>query len=336
MQVETTEPKKAEATLYIDAISRALRDELRADPSVVLMGQDIAAYGGAFKITRGFVDEFGVGRIMNTPIAESGTIGIAVGAALLGQRPVVEMQFADFISCGYNQVVNVAAKMYYRTRHTVPMVIRLPAGGGVGAGAFHSQCMEAWFTHTAGLKVVAPAFAADAYVLLREAIRDPNPVLYFEHKYLYRRQQDEIPEPPEVGNGVEAGARVVREGQDVTLVSYGWMVHRSLEAAELLATEGVSVEVIDLRVLAPLDDATVLRSVRKTNKVAVVHEAQVTGGFGSEIAARIAEQAVDALDGPIRRIGFPDIPVPFHKDLEAAALPNPQKIVQEIRALVAW
>ncbi|MGE3165762.1 MAG: alpha-ketoacid dehydrogenase subunit beta [Planctomycetota bacterium] len=325
-----------ETTLYIDAISRALRDELRSDPSVLLMGQDIAAYGGAFKITRGFLDEFGDSRIMNTPIAESGTIGIAVGAALLGQRPVVEMQFADFISCGYNQVVNVAAKMYYRTQHAVPLVIRLPAGGGVGAGAFHSQCMEAWFTHTAGLKVVAPAFAIDAYTLLREAIRDPNPVIYLEHKYLYRRQQDVVPAAPPLASAVHAGARVIREGSDVTLVSYGWMVHRCQEAAERLAEDGISVEVIDLRVLAPLDDATVIESVRKTNKVAIVHEAQVTGGFGAEVAARIADQAIDCLDGPIRRLGFPDIPVPFHKELEAAVLPDAAKIMREVRALVAW
>lgn len=332
MQTETT----ATPTLYIDAITRALRDEMQSDPSVFLMGQDIAAYGGAFKITKGLSEEFGTDRVVNTPIAESGAIGMAVGAALLGRRPVVEMQFADFISCGHNQVVNVAAKMYFRTEHASPLVIRLPAGGGVGAGAFHSQCMEAWFVHTPGLKVVAPATPSDAYVLLREAIRDPNPVLYFEHKFLYRRQQEVIPENVTVGERVLPGARVVREGDDVTLVTYGWMVHRSLEAAAALEADGISCEVIDLRVLAPIDDETVMNSVRRTNRVAIVHEAPTTGGFGAEISARIAEQAVDALDAPICRIAYPDTPVPFHKGLEAASLPDASRIAEEVRALLAW
>ncbi|MEE8143052.1 MAG: transketolase C-terminal domain-containing protein, partial [Planctomycetota bacterium] len=233
--------------LYVDAISKALYDELEGDASVYLLGQDIASFGGAFKITRGFLEAFGPQRIVNTPIAESGTIGIAVGSALLGRRPIVEMQFADFISCGFNQVVNVAAKLFYRMERPVPLVIRLPGGGGVGAGAFHSQNVEAWFLHCPGLKVVAPATSGDAYSLLRSAIRDPNPVLFFEHKYLYRRERGDLPKNW-AAKTVNGEARVVRDGSDVSVISYGWMVHRSLQAAETLAEEGISVEVIDLRV----------------------------------------------------------------------------------------
>lgn len=331
-----TEAATDNVTNYVDAIHYALWDEMQADESVFLMGQDIAAYGGAFKITRGFLDEFGPKRVVNTPIAESGTIGMAVGAALLGQKPIIEMQFADFISCGHNQVVNVAAKMFYRTEHPVPLVIRLPAGGGVGAGAFHSQCMEAWFLHCPGLKVVAPATPTDAYDLLRQATQDPNPVLYFEHKYLYRRAQENLNRVAPATPRVQAEARVVREGEDVTLITYGWMLHRSLEAADQLEQQGISVEVIDLRVLAPLDEETILESVRRTNRVAIVHEAPRTSGFGAEISARIAEAAVDALDAPIRRITYPDTPVPFHKQLEAACLPDVSRIASEVEQLCAW
>jgi 2-oxoisovalerate dehydrogenase E1 component beta subunit len=339
-----------EAT-YLQAITLALREEMRRDPAVFLMGQDIAAFGGAFKGTVDFVEEFGEGRVINTPIAESATIGMAVGAALLGQRPVVEMQFADFVSCGFNQLVNVAAKMYYRMERPVPLVVRLPSGGGVGAGMFHSQCVEAWFLHVPGLKVVMPAFPHDAYELLRAAIRDPNPVLFFEHKYLYRR----VKGPLRLGNGdgvvlslahdvpssVSAGARIVRrghgsQGKTATVASYGWMLHRCLEAAELLAREGIETEVIDLRVLAPLDLDTVLDSVRRTGRFAVVHEAPLTGGFGGEVAARVAELGFEHLDAPPRRVAFPDTPVPFHKELEDASLPSPQRIADAVRELTTW
>lgn len=327
-----------EPVSYLDAISRALREEMRRDRSVVLLGQDIAEFGGAFKVTKGFLEEFGADRVVNTPIAESGAIGMAIGAALLGQRPVVEMQFADFVSCGFNQVVNVAAKMFWRTGRPVPLVIRLPTGGGAGAGAFHSQCVEAWFLHTPGLKVVAPAWPGDAYWLLKAAIRDPNPVLFFEHKYLYRR----VKEPLALGSADDGrrlplgSARIVREGVHMTAIAYGWMVHQTLAAAEKLKEEGLSVEVVDLRSLAPLDERTVLESVKKTGKALIVHEAPLTGGFGGELAARIGEKAFEHLDGPVRRIAYPDSPVPYHKDLESACLPSPERIAEEMRALGRW
>jgi len=320
---------------YIDAISAALRDAMRDDERVLLLGQDIADFGGAFTVTRGFLEEFGADRVINTPIAESGPVGIAVGAALLGRRPVIEMQFADFVSCGFNQLVNVAAKFFYRTERAVPIVVRLPSGGGVGAGPFHSQSIEAWFLHVPGLKVVAPAFADDAYRLLRAAIRDPNPVLYFEHKYLYRRVRGPLPSPSAGAFDLaQLPARLVREGEHATIVAYGWMVHRALAAAATLAGEGLSVEVIDLRVLCPLDTETILRSVRKTARVLIVHEATITGGFGAEIAARIADLAFDDLDAPVRRLAYPDTPIPFHRALEAKCLPDEASIAGAVRALV--
>jgi 2-oxoisovalerate dehydrogenase E1 component len=344
LETEAPRPARGEAeraeggaeVTYLDAIAAAMRDAMREDESVFLLGQDIAEFGGAFGVTRGFVEEFGRERVVNTPIAESGTIGIAAGAAVLGRRPVVEMQFADFVSCGFNQLVNVAAKFYYRTLRPLPLVVRLPAGGGVGAGAFHSQNVEAWFLHVAGLKVVAPAWPDDAYVLLREAIRDPNPVLYCEHKFLYRRLRGPIASKASLGKLVRAGARVVREGTDVSVIAYGWMVHRALEAAAALQSDGISAEVVDLRVLAPLDEETVLVSVRKTGRALVVHEAPLTGGFGGEVAARIAEKAFDHLDAPVRRLGYPDTPVPFHKALEEECLPDAEKIAAAARELSRW
>ena len=321
---------------YIDAIHHALGDAMRADDSVVLMGQDIAGHGGAFKITKGFSDEFGRDRVRNTPIAESGTIGIATGAALLGVRPVIEMQFADFITCGFNQTVNVAAKMFFRTERPVPLVIRFPGGGGMGAGAFHSQNIEAWFLHVPGLKVVAPAFVDDAYRLLRSAIEDPNPVLFFEHKFLYRRQKGLVDRSAPVPSRIDGRGVVRRDGTDLTILSYGWMTHRTLEAAEALAALGISAEVIDLPVLAPLGMDEILESVRKTSRAMVLHEATITGGFGGELSARIAEAAMDALDAPIRRVCYPDSPPPFHKGLEAVRIPDPDRIVATAREMLAW
>ena len=327
----------AEETSYLEAISLALGDALEEDPEVFLMGQDIAAFGGAFKVTRGLLEEFGPGRVLNTPIAEAGMIGIASGAALLGKRPVVEMQFSDFVSCGFNPLVNVAARFHYRTGLPVPLVIRLPSGGGVGAGPFHSQSLEATFLHVPGLKVVVPAWPEDAYSLLREAIRDPNPVLFFEHKYLYRRVKASLaPASIDIGAGVEAGARIVRPGDGVSVFTWGWMVHRAVAAAEALGEEGISVEVVDLRVLAPLDERTVMESVGRTGRALVVHEAQLTGGFGGEIAARIAEGAFEALDAPVRRLAYPDHPVPFNKELEAVCLPDEESIAASLRELAAW
>ena len=331
-----TAPEGATELSYVDAIHHALGDAMRADESVVLMGQDIAGHGGAFKITKGYVDEFGRDRVRNTPIAESGTIGIATGAALLGVRPVIEMQFADFITCGFNQTVNVAAKMFFRTEQPVPLVIRFPGGGGMGAGAFHSQNIEAWFLHVPGLKVVAPAFVEDAYRLLRAAINDPNPVLYFEHKFLYRRQKGIVDRSAEVPTRIEGRGVVRREGSDITVLSYGWMTHRTLEAAERLAEEGIELEVIDLPVLAPLEMDEIFASVRKTSRAMIVHEATITGGFGAELSARISEAVMDALDAPIQRVCYPDSPPPFHKGLEAARIPDPDRIIEVARKMRDW
>lgn len=321
-----------ESLTYLDAISAAMRDALRLDERVLLLGQDVAEYGGAFKATRGFLDEFGAQRIINTPICESGTIGAAVGLALLGFRPTVEMQFADFITCGFNQVVNVAAKMRWRTGYSAPIVIRCPYGGGVGAGAFHSQSNEAWFTHAPGLQIVAPSTPEDAYGLLRASLEAEEPVVYFEHKRLYRRVKGPVPRKlTPIGQ-----ARVLREGRHVTVVSYGWMVHLCLEAAELAAREGVSAELLDLRTLIPLDERALLASVRKTGKALIVHEAPLTGGFGAELAARLGERAFEHLDGPVRRLAYPDIPVAFHPALEAAALPDSGRIARAIVDLARW
>jgi 2-oxoisovalerate dehydrogenase E1 component len=316
---------------YVEAIHRALLDEMTADPTVVLMGQDIGVFEGAFRVTKGLHQRW-PDRVLDTPIAESGTIGVAVGASLLGYRPVVEMQFADFIACGFNQVVNVAAKLFYRWEVACPIVVRLPSGGGVSAGPFHSQNPEAWFAHVAGLKVVCPATVEDAYALLRSSIQDPNPVLFFEHKYLYRRikaQTSLRQEPSELGV-----ARVVRSGSDVTLIGYGASLWTCVEAAKALAAQGVQAEVIDLRTLVPLDEETLLESARKTSRVIIVHEAQETGGFGGEIAARIADRAFFWLDAPVRRVAYPDRPVPYAKALEAELLPDSERVVREALEII--
>ncbi|MEM7582515.1 MAG: dehydrogenase E1 component subunit alpha/beta [Acidobacteriota bacterium] len=318
---------------YVEGIHQALREELERDDQVVLMGQDIAAFEGAFRITRGLWKRWPE-RVLDTPIAESGTLGIAAGAALLGYRPVIEMQFGDFISCGFNQMVNVIAKFFYRWQVPCPLVVRLPAGGGVGAGPFHSQNPEAWFAHVAGLKVVCPATAEDAKALLKAAIRDPNPVVFCEHKFLYRRIKAILPEADEVA---ELGVAAVRRpGVDLTMVGYGAAVWTCLEAAETLAEEGFDVEVIDLRTLVPLDEATVLASVRRTGRALVVHEAQETAGFGGEIAARVADQAFAWLDAPVKRVAYPDRAVPFAKKLEQELLPSTDKVLAAARELLTF
>ena len=309
---------------YLDAISQALREEMRRDPSVILLGEDIAAFGGAFKITRGFLEEFGSARVIDTPIAESGFVGAACAAAIEGFRPVVEFQFADFIACAFDQIVNFAAKTYYRWGIPVPVVFRAPSGGGFRGGPFHSQNPEAWFTHVPGLKVVQPSTPYDAKGLLKAAIRDNNPVIYFEHKHLYRRIREDVPDEDFV---VPLGlADVKRDGSDLTIVTYGAMVHESLTVAERLATEGAECEVIDLRSLCPLDKETFLASVRKTSRALVVYEAHLTGGFGAEVAAIIAQEAFDVLDAPVTRVASLDVPVPFAPLLEDAVLPNAAKI----------
>ncbi|HUF97931.1 MAG TPA: dehydrogenase E1 component subunit alpha/beta [Ilumatobacter sp.] len=307
-------------TRYLDAITDAMRTAMRDDPSVVLLGQDIAEYGGAFKATVGFVEEFGRERVRNTPIIESGAIGAAIGLALDGFRPIVELQFGDFISCGFNQIVNQLATTHYRWGAALPVVIRAPIGGGTGAGPFHSQNIEGWFGNVAGLKVVAPSTAADARGLLLEAIDDDAPVLYLEHKRLYRTVSDPVPSgwvTVPIGS-----ARIVRPGRHATVVTYGGTVQVAVDTADQLARDGVDVEVIDLRSLVPWDVDTVVDSVTRTSRCLVLHEAPVTGGFGGEIAATVSERAFYALDAPVRRLGALDTPIPFAKQLEELHLPN--------------
>ncbi len=335
---DRTSPRAAgDTTTYVEAIHRALTEEMERDDSVVLLGQDIGTFEGAFRVTRGLHARW-PDRVRDTPIAESGTLGIAIGASLLGYRPVVEMQFADFVTCGFNQIVNVAAKLYYRWQIPCPITVRLPSGGGVGAGPFHSQNPEGWFTHVAGLKVVCPATAADARMLLKAAIRDPNPVLFFEHKFLYRRIKEVLPAHLEATEAIEplGRARVVRPGRDLTLIAYGSTVWTALEAAEALAADGVEAEVVDLRTLVPFDEETVLASVKKTARALIVHEDQLTGGFGAEVAARIAERAFSWLDAPVGRIGYPDRPSPYAKVLERQLLPSTEGVVETARSLLAY
>ncbi|MCZ6670749.1 MAG: alpha-ketoacid dehydrogenase subunit beta [Acidobacteria bacterium] len=322
------------AITYIQAISDGLREEMRRDDSVFLLGEDIGIYGGAFKVTKGFIEEFGPERVIDTPLAESAIIGVSIGAALMGLRPVAEMQFADFISCAFNQVVNNAAKIHYRWGASVPMTIRCPSGGGVHGGPYHSQNNEAWFFHTPGLKVVAPSTPYDAKGLIKSAVRDPNPVLYFEHKFLYRRIKEELPEEEiivPIGEG-----DIKREGRDITIVTYGSMVHVSLEAAETLANEGIECEIVDLRSILPFDKAMILDSVRKTNRVLIVHEDVLTGGIGGEISAVISEEAFEQLDAPIMRIASIDTPVPYSPPLEEFFLPNKEKVINALRKLAAY
>ena len=318
------EAREGDLKPYVEGIHRALWREMEADDKTFIMGQDIAVFEGAFRITKGMHQEWPE-RVHDTPIAESGTLGIAAGAALLGYRPIVEMQFGDFITCGFNQTVNMIAKVFYRWQKPCPMVIRLPAGGGVGAGPYHSQNPEAWFTHTAGLKVVCPATAEDAQALLQAAIRDPNPVIFCEHKYLYRRIKTVLPESPDVP--ALGRAKVRRQGKDLTFVTYGAQVWTCLDAAEKLAEEGVDAEVIDLRTLVPFDEETVLESVKKTGRAVVVHEAQLTSGFGGEIAARLADRAFAWLDAPVKRVAYEDRAVPYAKNLEQALLPTTDKVL---------
>ena len=317
---------------YLQAISSALRDEMRADQRVLLMGEDIGEFGGAFKVTDGFFDEFGPERVMDTPLAESAIIGCAVGAAVVGLRPVCEMQFADFISCGFDQLVNVAGKMYYRQGLAVPLVVRMPSGGGFSGGPFHSQNPEAWFMHAPGLKVVAPSTALDAKGLLCHAIHDPNPVCFMEHKHLYRRVRGEVPD------GVFETpfcARVAQPGSDLVVVCYGAMVEVALEAVAD-GLDGASVEVLDLRSLVPLDEEAVLDSVARCSKVVIVDEANATCAAGAQVAALIAEKGFELLDGPVVRVATPDVPIPFSPPLEAAVLPNVERVREACRELLAY
>ena len=319
---------------YLEAISEAMREEMRRDPSVFIMGEDVAEYGGAFKVTKGFLEEFGPERVINMPIAESGMVGAAVGAAAMGQRPIVEMQFIDFIACGFDQIVNMVAKFHYRLGIALPIVIRGPAGGGVHGGPFHSQNPEAWFAHVPGLKVVAPSTPADAKGLLKSAVRDNNPVIYLEHKWLYRRLKEAVPDGDAL---VPFGQAVVRRaGRDLSIVSYGATVHHALAAADMLEREGIDVEVIDIRTLVPLDSEGILASARKTGKIIVAHEATRTAGFGGEIVAQIVEHAFEFLDAPVIRVTAPDTPVPFSIPLEEFFLPDAEKIATAARQLAKY
>jgi len=321
---------------YLEAIREALVEEMRRDPKVFVLGEDVGPYGGAFGVTQGIDDEFGEARCLDTPISESAIVGVSIGASQRGYRPVAEMQFADFISCGFDQIVNQAATLRYRCggRVTVPIVIRAPSGGNVGGGLYHSQNPEAWFIHRAGLKVVAPATAYDAKGLLKAAIRDDNPVVYLEHKYLYRRVKGPVPEGDDV---VPLGiAAIRRPGTDISLVTYGAMVQPSLDAADVVAKEGIDVEVIDLRTLMPFDKETLFTSVEKTNRLLIVHEDVKTLGLGSELAAIVVEQRFDYLDAPVMRVTYPDTHCPFSQVLEHHNLPDANKISEALRRLAAY
>jgi 2-oxoisovalerate dehydrogenase E1 component beta subunit len=319
---------------HLEAIRQGIWEEMERDASVFLLGEDIADYGGAFKVTAGMVEKFGSDRVIDTPISEAAIVGTAVGAALMGMRPVAEMQFMDFIACGFDQIVNMAAKIHYRWGAKVPMVIRGPSGAGVHGGPYHSQSNEMWFVHTPGLKVVVPSTAYDAKGLIKAAIRDDNPVIFYEHKYLYRRIKDDVPEDDYV---VPIGkAAVRRQGTDLAIITYGAMVWTALAAADELEAKGISTEVLDLRSLLPYDEQAVLASVRKCNKVILLHEDTRIGGMAGELAALIAEKAFDDLDGPVIRITAPDTPVPFSPPLEEFFLPSVGRVVEAARNLAAY
>jgi 2-oxoisovalerate dehydrogenase E1 component beta subunit len=322
------------AITMLEGIRQALFEEMDRDPAVVALGEDIGVYGGAFKVTEGLLARFGPERVIDTPISETAIVGAACGMSYLGLRPVAEMQFIDFIACCFNQVTNFVAKSHYRWDAPVPMVLRGPSGGGVHGGPFHSANPEMYFLHTPGLKLIYPSTVYDAKGLLKSAIRDNNPVLFFEHKFLYRRVKEEIPAGDYT---VPIGkAAIRREGEDLTIISYAAMAHTALEAAERLAKEGIDAEVIDLRTLLPLDREAILNSLKKTNKLLVVHEDTRTGGIAGEIAAIVCESAFEDLDGPIMRVTAPDTPVPYSPPLEERFLPNAEKVVASARELAKY
>jgi pyruvate/2-oxoglutarate/acetoin dehydrogenase E1 component len=319
---------------YLEAIRSALHDEMARDERVFLMGEDIGTYGGAFKVTEGLIDIYGEQRVIDTPISEAAIVGSAIGASYMGMRPVCEVQFIDFIACCFDMLTNFAAKSRYRNGAGVPIVVRGPCGGGVGGGPFHSLNPESFFLNTPGLKMVEPSTAYDAKGLLRAAIRDDDPVLYFEHKYLYRRIKDEVPDGDYI---VPLGkAAIRREGTDLSIVTFGAMVYTALDAATTLAGAGVEAEVLDLRSLAPLDREAVLATVAKTSRALLLHEATLTGGIGGELAAIISQEAFEYLDAPVMRVASLDAPVPYAPPLEAAFLPNVDKVVAAAKQLVEY
>ncbi len=327
----------AEMTL-VEAIRQAMDEEMARDESVFIVGEDVGKRGGVFRATVGLFDKYGEERVIDSPLAELSIVGVGIGAALYGMRPICEIQFADFIYPAFNQIVSEAARMCYRSNgdFTVPMVIRAPYGGGIGGGLYHSQSVEAFFAHMPGLKVVIPSNPYDAKGLLKAAVRDPNPVIYLEPKKGYRLIRGEVPEGEEIVVPI-GPARVSRSGSDLSLFAYGMMHHYALQAAEKAAAEGIEVEVVDLRTIYPVDRVTILDSLRKTGKALIVHEDNLTGGYGAEIAAIIAEGAFTDLDAPVRRLCGPDVPgVPFSHPMQDWFMPNPEKITQAIRELAAY
>jgi len=321
---------------YLEALRQGLQEEMRRDEKVFILGEDVGKYGGAFKVTEGFIEEFGDARVIDTPIAEAAIVGAAAGAAHMGMRPVAEMQFIDFISCAYDMLTNYVATARYRAGLPTPMVVRGPCGGYVRGGPFHSQNPEAAFLHTPGLKIVCPATARDAKGLIKAAIRDDDPVLYFEHKFLYRRIKEDLPADGDLLTPI-GKARIAREGADLSIITYSAMVWKALEAAEQLEQEdGLKVEVLDLRTLLPMDDEAILATVKKTNKVMIVHEDTRTGGVAGEIAARINEQAFEWLDGPVLRVTAADTPIPYAPTLEDYVLPQTADIVKVARHLARY
>ena len=321
-------------TTYVEAIRQGIWEEMERDENVFVMGEDVGVYGGAFKITKGMLEHFGEMRVIDTPLSESAIVGAGTGAAIYGLRPVLEMQFADFMACGFDQITNFAAKCRYRWGQSIPMVIRAPSGGNIHGGPFHSQNVEMPYVHTPGLKVVQPSTARDAKGLIKSAIRDNDPVIFLEHKYLYRSVKEEL--PTEEYTVPLSKARIHREGEDISIITYGWMVHVALEAAERLKDEGVSVEVLDLRTLAPLDRESILTTCKKTSKAILLHEDTLTGGLGGELAGIVVEHAFDYLDGPLLRITAPDTPVPFSETLEKGFLPSTDEVVRKARWLYRY
>ena len=323
-----------EAT-YLIAIAEALWEEMERDERVFLLGEDIGVYGGAFKVTEGFIERFGPERVMDTPIAEETIVGMALGAAMEGFRPIAEFQYADFMSSGFDEITTALARYHYRSGVPAPVVLRAPSGGGVRASSFHSFNPEPWFAHTPGLKVICPAFPGDAKGLLKSAIRDDNPVVFLEHKWIYRRVKEVVSEDPDFLVPI-GEANVLRPGTDVSIVTYGMMAHQALEAAEELAQRGVSAEIVDLRTIQPLDTQTVLESVEKTSRALVLYESHRFLGVGAEVASVIAEEAFEHLDAPVARLAPPNVPVPFSPTLEDAYLPQVSDIVAAVDELIAW
>jgi 2-oxoisovalerate dehydrogenase E1 component beta subunit len=329
-----TEATAATETFYIDAIRLAMQEEMERDPNVFLIGEDVGAYGGAFKTSAGLIDQFGPGRVVDTPISEIAIVGAASGAALMGMRPIAEMQFIDFITCAYDMLVNFTATNRYLYGRSCPIVVRGPAGGGVHGGPFHSLNPEAMFMNRPGLKIVFPGTAYDAKGLLKAAIRDDDPVLFIEHKKLYRRIKEVLPTDDYV---VPIGkAHLRRRGRDLSIITWSAMVYVAEEAADALAKDGVSVEVLDLRSIIPFDEEAIRETVARTNRAIILHEAPLTGGAGAEFAARIAEKAFDYLDAPIKRVAALDVPTPYSPPLEAFALPNRDRVIAAARELLAY